>query len=74
MDMMRDVSFRMDKQLIVTTHNPAVVKSAGINNLLLISRKDGFSEIIKPVENERVKLFLKHEIGLDDLFIKNLLE
>jgi predicted ATPase len=73
LDMMKDVSTRMDKQLIITTHNPTVVKSAGIDNLLLISRKDGFSEITRPSTSEKVKSFLAEEIGIDELFIKNLL-
>lgn len=73
MDMMKDVSSRLNKQLIITTHNPTVVKSAGVDNLLLISRKDGFSQVSRPSEVESVNAFLKQEIGLDDLFIKNLL-
>jgi len=60
------------KQIIVTTHNPEIVKYAGIENLLLVSRdKDGFSTIVKPSEKEEVQLFLREEIGIDELFIKN---
>jgi predicted ATPase len=73
LDMMKDVSEKKGKQIIVTTHNSEVVKSAGLENLLLIYRHDGFSRIDRPAEKERVKNFLKNEIGIDELFVKNLL-
>ena len=72
-DMMKDASKK--KQIIVTTHNPEIVKYAGIENLLLISRdKDGFSTISRPKDNERVKTFMRNELGLDELYVQNLLE
>jgi predicted ATPase len=62
------------KQIIITTHNPDIVAKLGIDNLLLISRnKAGFSEIILPKKNKQVKLFLKNELGVDELFVQNLL-
>lgn len=73
LDMMKDVSEKKGKQIIVTTHNPEVVKSAGVENLLLIYRYKGFSRIDRPAEKERVQRFLKNEIGVDELFVKNLL-
>ena len=72
-DMMRDVSEKMGKQIIITTHNPEVVKSAGIENLLLIYRERNTSRIDRPSEKEKVRNFLKNEIGVDELFVKNLL-
>ncbi len=72
-DMMKEVSQR--KQIIVTTHNPEIVKHAGLENILLISRsKDGFSTISRPAEKEDVKIFLENEIGIDELYVQNLLE
>ncbi|MCX6641183.1 MAG: AAA family ATPase [bacterium] len=72
-NMMKDAS--RNKQIIVTTHNPEVVKHAGIENLLLVTRdKDGYSVIKRPQEMEEVKIFLKNEIGIDELFVNNLLE
>jgi predicted ATPase len=69
---MKDVASK--KQVLVTTHNPQMVKFAGQENILLISRdKDGFSVISKPYEKEMVREFLKNEIGIEDLFIQNLL-
>ncbi len=72
MDMVKDASEH--KQIIITTHSPEVVKHAGLENLLLVSRdKDGFSTISRPSEKEEVKVFLKNELGLDELYVQNLL-
>ncbi|MCX5636513.1 MAG: AAA family ATPase [Planctomycetota bacterium] len=71
MDMMKDAS--KNKQIIVTTHSPEVVKHAGLENILLVSRdKNGFSTISRPSEKEEVKIFLKNELGLDEIFVQNL--
>ena len=73
MDMMKDAS--KDKQIIITTHSPEVVKYAGIENILLVSRnKDGFSTISRPSKKKEVKIFLKNQMGLDELYIQNLFE
>jgi len=62
-----------NKQIIVTTHSPEVVKHAGIENLLLISRdKEGFSTVSRPAEKEVVKIFLENNLGLDDVFVQEL--
>ena len=64
-----------NKQIIVTTHNPEMVKHTELENLLLVTRdEDGFSQITKPKNSERVKIFLENDMGLDSLFIDNLLE
>jgi len=71
-DMMKDASQK--KQIIVTTHNPEIVKYAGLDNLLLVSRDDkGFSTISRPADKEEVKTFLENEIGIEELYIQNLL-
>ena len=63
-----------NKQVIITTHSPEVVKHAGVENLLLISRdKEGFSTISRPAEKEAVRVFLQNNLGLDDLFVQNVL-
>ncbi len=73
LELMKDVSRK--KQIIVTTHSPEVVKYSGLENIFLISRNEkGYSEITKPSEKESVKTFLKNEIGIDELFVQNLLE
>jgi len=71
--MMEDAS--QNKQVIVTTHNPEMVKHADKKDLLLISRdKEGFSCISRPSEKKKVKIFLENEIGFEDLYVDNLLE
>ncbi|RKX71299.1 ATPase [candidate division WOR-3 bacterium] len=73
MDMMRDAA--RNKQIIVTTHNPEIVKHAGFENILLVSRnEEGFSRIFRPVDKEGVRNFLKNDIGIEELYIQNLLE
>ena len=63
-----------NKQVIITTHSPEVVRHAGVENLLLLSRdKEGFSTVSKPAEKEAVKVFLKNELGLDELFVQDVL-
>ncbi|MDR2624425.1 MAG: AAA family ATPase [Methanobrevibacter sp.] len=63
------------KQVIITTHNPEVLKYVDDNNIYLISRdKEGFSNISKPVDNEELKSFLDEELGIEDLFIDDLLD
>lgn len=72
-DMMKDAS--LGKQIILSTHNPEIVKYAGLENIQFITRDlDGFSQIIKVHEQELVKAFLENEIGIEDLFIQNLLD
>ncbi len=71
-EMMKEASKK--KQIIVTTHSPEVVKHAGLDNLLLISRdNDGFSHISRPGKKKEVKVFLENELGLDELYIQDLL-
>jgi len=71
-EMMKEASKK--KQIIVTTHSPEVVKHAGLDNLLLISRdNDGFSHISRPGEKKEVKVFLENELGLDELYVQDLL-
>jgi len=62
------------KQIILTTHNPLIVKYAGIENILLVKRdREGFSYIVKPEKSEIVREFLRSDFGLDELFIKGII-
>jgi len=71
-EMMKETSQK--KQIIVTTHNPEMVKHAGVENILLILRdKEGFSVISRPHEKETVKTFLQNELGIEELYVQNLL-
>lgn len=74
-DMMNDVSERQKKQIIVTTHNPEVVRYTDIENILLVHRDDkGFTQISRPAEKEEVKIFLENKMGIEELYVQNLLE
>lgn len=62
------------KQVIVTTHNPELVKHARLEDLLLVHRDaDGFSQISRPSENEQLKIFLENDLGVEDLYVQDLL-
>jgi len=70
--MMKEASKR--KQVMVTTHTSEVVKHASIENLLLVSRdNEGFSVISRPADKEQVRTFLENEIGIEELYVQNLL-
>jgi hypothetical protein len=46
----------------------------GLENLLLIYRdKEGFSHISRPADKIEVKTFLEQEIGIEELYVENLL-
>jgi predicted ATPase len=71
--MMEDAS--ENKQIIVTTHNPEMVKHAELENILLVSRDEsGFSSICNPSEKEDVRIFLKNGLRVEDLYVDSLLE
>lgn len=62
------------KQIIITTHNPDFVKKSCLDDIIFISRNQkGYSKIIKPKNIEKVRLFLKSEMGLDELFRRDLI-
>ena len=62
------------KQVIVTTHNPEVVKSVPLEELLLIYRdNEGFSTVTKPSDNSIVRNFIESGMSTDKLFTKDLL-
>ncbi len=64
-----------NKQIIITTHSPEVVKYTHLDDLILISRGDnGFATMSRPKEKEMVQAFLQNELGLDRLFAQNLLD
>jgi predicted ATPase len=63
-----------EKQIMITTHSTEVVKHAAIEDLLLVSRDtEGFSIVSRPADKEEVRTFLENEIGIEELYIQNLL-
>lgn len=70
--MMEDAS--RNKQIIITTHSPEVLRSAKLEDIFLISRNsEGYSQISKPVNNETLKPFIE-DLGIDEIFVNNYLE
>ena len=70
--MMKDASAK--KQIMVTTHSTEVVKHTRLDDILLISRdNEGYSVISRPADKEEVRTFLANEIGIEELYIQNLL-
>lgn len=71
-EMLKDAASK--KQIIVTTHNPEMVKHVAVEDILLISRDhDGFSRVIRPGTKKEIQVFLENEIGIEELFIQNIL-
>lgn len=62
------------RQIILTTHNPELVRHLPPESLLLLTRnKSGCSTTSRPFERIELAEFLKNEIGIDELYIRNLL-
>lgn len=72
-EMLKDASKNI--QIIVSTHNPELIKNIDIGDLLLIHRSNrGISEVKRPKEIVEVKKFLENDIGIFELFVDNLLK
>jgi predicted ATPase len=70
--MMKEAS--EEKQILMTTHNPEVIKHVDLDDVYLVSRDDdGFSQITKPADKKEVEIFLENDLGVGDLFVQNLL-
>ena len=71
-EMMKEASSR--NQIIVTTHNPEMVRHTKVENILLIRRnKNGNSEIIKPGDQVEIKNFFENNMDITELYVQNLL-
>lgn len=72
LNMMKDVS--SEKQIILTSHNPEIVKYLDADSLIFIKRNNrGFSKAIYPQKNELFMEFLNNGIGIEDIFVKDLI-
>jgi predicted ATPase len=61
-------------QILITTHNPALVRQAEVSDLLLIERdSEGNSVLKRPADSQSVRIFLEEQLGLDYLLTQNLL-
>ena len=63
-----------EKQIIITTHNPEFLKHAEIDNVRLVQRdSEGYTLISTPGNSEAVRCFVENDLGLDDLFLQDML-
>jgi len=63
-----------NKQIVMTTHSPEILKYMDLNDVFFISKDDeGFSKISKPINNEIISPFIE-ELGIDKIFVDNYLE
>ena len=73
MQMMNEVT--EGTQVIVTTHNPELLRHANLEDILLVTRdSDGHSQITRPADSEVLSHFLQNDLGVEDLFVQNLLD
>lgn len=71
-EMAKDVS--NDKQVIFTTHNAEIIRNVSLESIIFIKRDDnGNSFAIRPSDSKAVQCFLENDLGVDDLFLQNLL-
>ncbi len=72
MQMMNEVTERT--QVIITTHNAELLRHANLEDILLVTRdSDGNSQVTRPADSEVLGHFLQNELGVEDLFVQNLL-
>lgn len=72
-DMMKDAS--ENRQIIITTHSPELVRYAGLENLYAIKKgSNGSSEIDRPSTNRDLAKFLEHDMDVREMHVQNLLE
>ena len=63
----------VDKQVIITTHSPELLKYSELEDILFISRdENGFSDIKRIIDNDVVKPFID-ELGIDNVFVNDYL-
>lgn len=63
-----------EKQIIITTHNPEFLKHVKLENVRLINRdENGYTLVTRPADSATVKCFMQNDLGLDDLFLQDML-
>ena len=73
MQMMNEVTG--NTQIIVTTHNAELLRHANLEDILLVSRgPTSHSQITRPADSEVLSHFLQNDLGVEDLFVQNLLD
>lgn len=70
--LMQEAAIR--QPMIVSTQHPALLRHTPIESVCLVSRDEkGFSVLSRPIDRPEVKTFLDEDVGLDDLFLADLL-
>jgi len=70
----KDAAENTDKQIFLTTHNVEVLRHTSPEDVRLVSRdEDGFTQVERPAESERVQKFLENDLGMVDLYTENML-
>ncbi len=63
-----------ENQIILTTHNPEMLKCVKLEDIFLISRDEKGSSGIRPVKSyESLDLFLQNDLGIDEIIACSLL-
>jgi predicted ATPase len=71
-EMMKDAA--NFKQIIISTHNPEIVKYADLKDLIFIHRdENGFSHLKHLHEIHEIKAFIENDVEIDELFVRNML-
>lgn len=64
-----------DRQVVVSTHHPELVKHVSLSDLLLVVRdSDGYSTVARAADLDGLGQFLTSNMGVDDLFAQGVLE
>lgn len=72
LSLMKEVSQK--KQIILTSHNPYIVKDVDPDNVIFVKRDaNGFSKTISPSENKMFRTFIENELNLEDIFVNDMI-
>jgi predicted ATPase len=72
-ELFKDAS--LQKQIILSTHSPEIVRYVEPSQLILISRdSSGSSHADRPANKAQIQQFLRDEISMEELYVQNLLE
>ena len=67
-------SHSSDKQIFVTTHNAELLRNVAVEDVFFVSRKSNGVSVMNNISHRKdVQAFLENEIGLDELYVQNLL-
>ena len=62
------------RQILITTHNPEIVRYTDLENLFTVYRNsEGYSEIIRTSDQKEIKTFLENDMELEELYVQNIL-